>query len=271
MKTALRDIGLDLIPETTAEKETLERLFKGGANAMGYGTSGRLTISFADLIEKKDCGCDKTTAALKSARQNLDYILDNHKCGECGSYDIKVDIRNNIKQIDDILKVTPPIEENERLRRENTKIFTDITLARQIRLLERLIALEMMQKGISHAQWVRLDKIAIIIQDIIKGGKLDKIQFCPGCDNMVEQCTGQYEDCVNISAAHEAFINKTNRRYNCAICGHSIQRIGTKWQHIDQAPIEYSESPINKGQPNAEIKYRELCYYCPCTTPTPPE
>jgi hypothetical protein len=52
MKVKIRDIGIDLIPETKEDEETTERFWKGGVHLLGYGTSGRMTLSFADLIEK---------------------------------------------------------------------------------------------------------------------------------------------------------------------------------------------------------------------------
>ncbi len=52
MKTVLRDIGIDLIPETKQEIETLERFWKGGVFLAAYGTSHRMTLSFKDLQDK---------------------------------------------------------------------------------------------------------------------------------------------------------------------------------------------------------------------------
>ena len=57
MKTELRDIGIDLIPETEEEKATLERFWKGGVFLLGYGTSGRMTLSFADLQQPVSSSC----------------------------------------------------------------------------------------------------------------------------------------------------------------------------------------------------------------------
>lgn len=41
-------------------------------------------------------------------------------------------------------------------------------------------------------------------------------------------------------------------------CGHRIEKVGTKWQHIDFTDPS-----------KTQIKYREACYHCDCINPIP--
>jgi hypothetical protein len=51
-------------------------------------------------------------------------------------------------------------------------------------------------------------------------------------------------------------------------CGHWIGIMGTKWQHM---AVILTDSCGCETPPTREIKYREKCYYCDCSTPTPAE
>lgn len=49
-------------------------------------------------------------------------------------------------------------------------------------------------------------------------------------------------------------------------CGHGIRVVGTKWQHM---AVIITDSCGGETPPQSEVKYREKCYYCDCSTPVP--
>ncbi len=51
-------------------------------------------------------------------------------------------------------------------------------------------------------------------------------------------------------------------------CGHWIGIVGTKWQHM---AVIITDSCGGGTPPKSEVKYREKCYYCDCSTPSPVE
>lgn len=48
-------------------------------------------------------------------------------------------------------------------------------------------------------------------------------------------------------------------------CGHPIEIVGTKWQHIELLSLK--GMPFD-AMPTGQIKYRERCYKCDCVAPT---
>ena len=60
----------------------------------------------------------------------------------------------------------------------------------------------------------------------------------------------------------------SNRDIILCKCGHPIEIVGTKWQHIELLSLK--GKPFDE-MPKGEIKYRERCYHCDCATPIPVE
>lgn len=98
MKIILRDIGIDLIPETPEEIAALERFWNGGIFLLGYGTSGRLTLSFTDLIKKSDMSAGSVIGeGLEEALHELHYIRTNNKSSE--------NLIKTIRKLDDAIDI----------------------------------------------------------------------------------------------------------------------------------------------------------------------
>jgi hypothetical protein len=61
---------------------------------------------------------------------------------------------------------------------------------------------------------------------------------------------------------------------NVCKCGHWVEIVGTKWQHLDEAEdIPYFQGLVRPLSVKNKklIRYREKCYYCDCIDPKPGE